>query len=155
MKWKHGGAVGDGSMTTGFSITGSGAAIKWDSMNASATVVDAETQKVEIFDSAVQGWAVCGNVNGSSWDQDFAMKQEGDIWTSEALTIAYDGTDTWGCKVRKYTSWTLNYGLADDVAVEVNKPLALKAGGGNITYNGKAKIVFDEKNLTVTVVPAE
>ncbi len=45
MKWKQGGEVGDGSMTTGFSITGSGAAIKWDDMNKSATVVDAETQK--------------------------------------------------------------------------------------------------------------
>lgn len=44
MKWKQGGEVGDGSMTTGFSITGSGAAIKWDDMNKSATVVDAETQ---------------------------------------------------------------------------------------------------------------
>ena len=116
---------------------------------------DAENQKVEIFDSAVQGWGVCGNVNGSSWDQDFAMTQNGDIWTSEALTIAYDGTNTWGCKIRKYTSWTLNYGLADGVAVEANKALALKEGGANITYNGKAKIVFDEKNLTVTVVPAE
>jgi len=44
MKWKQGGEVGDGHMTTGFSITGSGAAIKWDEMNKSATVVDAETQ---------------------------------------------------------------------------------------------------------------
>ncbi len=44
MKWKQGGAVGDGSMTTGFKITGSGSEIKWDSVNASSTVVDATSQ---------------------------------------------------------------------------------------------------------------
>ena len=44
MKWKQGGAVGDGSMTTGFSITGSGSTIVWDGVNSSTSVVDASTQ---------------------------------------------------------------------------------------------------------------
>ena len=44
MKWKQGAKVGDGSMTTGFSITGSGSSIVWDSVNASTTVKDATSQ---------------------------------------------------------------------------------------------------------------
>ena len=44
MKWKQDAKVGDGSMTTGFRITGSGSEILWDGINASSTVVAAETQ---------------------------------------------------------------------------------------------------------------
>ena len=44
MKWKQGAEVGDGSMTTGQDITGSKKTIKWDTVNASTSVVDAETQ---------------------------------------------------------------------------------------------------------------
>lgn len=44
MKWKQGGAVGDGSMTTGYGISGATASVEWDSMNASSTVKDVETQ---------------------------------------------------------------------------------------------------------------
>ena len=44
MKWKQDGEAGDGSMTCGYSITGSGANIKWDDTNASEKVKDAETQ---------------------------------------------------------------------------------------------------------------
>ena len=44
MKWKHGGQVGDGSMTTGFAITGSAASIVWDEINSSSVVVDATSQ---------------------------------------------------------------------------------------------------------------
>lgn len=40
MKWKQDGQVNDGSFTTGFAITGSGASIKWDDINASSKVVD-------------------------------------------------------------------------------------------------------------------
>ncbi len=45
MKWKQGGTVGDGSFTTGYSITGSDASVKWDAINASDLVEDADTQK--------------------------------------------------------------------------------------------------------------
>ena len=47
MKWKQGGIVGDGSMTTGYAVTGSGMDVKWDSMNASSTVPDATAQKAD------------------------------------------------------------------------------------------------------------
>ena len=44
MKWTQDGKVGDGSMTTGFSIGGSAASIAWDEINASSTVVGAAAQ---------------------------------------------------------------------------------------------------------------
>lgn len=114
---------------------------------------DAETQKIEIFDTPIQGWAVIGNIGDDSWSVDHAMTKDGDVWTSEVLDIKYDGATTWGCKIRKYCSWTLNYGLDDGVEATANTALALKAGGNNITYNGKAKIAFNEKDLTVTIIP--
>ena len=44
MKWKQNGKAGDGSFTTGYNITGSEASVKWDAINASSLVDDAETQ---------------------------------------------------------------------------------------------------------------
>ena len=44
MKWKQDGVSGDGSMTCGYNITGSGANVQWDNINSTATVKDAETQ---------------------------------------------------------------------------------------------------------------
>lgn len=44
MKWKQGGAVGDGHYTCGYNVTGSGVAVSWDAVNASSKVMDAETQ---------------------------------------------------------------------------------------------------------------
>ena len=45
MKWKQDGEVADGSFTTGYNITGSEASVKWDDINSSTLVKDAETQK--------------------------------------------------------------------------------------------------------------
>ena len=44
MKWKQDAVAGDGSNTCGYSISGSGANIKWDDINSTDTVKDAETQ---------------------------------------------------------------------------------------------------------------
>ena len=44
MKWTSDGQVGDGSMTTGYSITGSGASVGWDNVNSTDTVKSAAEQ---------------------------------------------------------------------------------------------------------------
>lgn len=44
MKWKQDGAVGDGSYTCGYSITGSGTGVKLDNINSTSTVADAMAQ---------------------------------------------------------------------------------------------------------------
>ena len=50
MKWAQDAEVGDGSNTCGYSISGSGATVGWDNINATTTVKDAATQ-VEDEDS--------------------------------------------------------------------------------------------------------
>ena len=45
MKWKQNGMVGDGSFTTGYSVTGSGSKVGWDSINSSSLVTDAESRE--------------------------------------------------------------------------------------------------------------
>ena len=47
MKWKSDAVAGDGSNTCGYSITGSGANVKWDDINSTSVVKDAETQVLE------------------------------------------------------------------------------------------------------------
>jgi glycosidase len=47
MKWKQDGAAGDGSNTCGYSISGSGANVKWDNINKTSTVADAVTQTAD------------------------------------------------------------------------------------------------------------
>ena len=44
MKWKDSGQVGDGSMTTGYGISGSDMMVAWDGVNGSNKVASAETQ---------------------------------------------------------------------------------------------------------------
>lgn len=44
MKWEQGAVSGDGSNTCGYSISGSGANVKWDNINSTTTVADAKTQ---------------------------------------------------------------------------------------------------------------
>lgn len=44
MKWKENATVGDGSQTCGYSISGSGTNVKWDNINSTSIVADAEKQ---------------------------------------------------------------------------------------------------------------
>ena len=44
MKWEHDATPGDGSNTCGYSISGSGANVKWDNVNSTSVVKDAKTQ---------------------------------------------------------------------------------------------------------------
>jgi glycosidase len=57
MKWKQGGAVGDGSFTTGFGITGSGTSSGWDAVNASAQVPSVEVASTSDHFNAIQAFA--------------------------------------------------------------------------------------------------
>lgn len=44
MKWSADAVAGDGSNTCGYSISGSGASVKWDDINSTSVVADATTQ---------------------------------------------------------------------------------------------------------------
>jgi len=43
MKWKQDGAVGDGSFTTGYAVTGSGTKVAWDEVNSTSAVTSVES----------------------------------------------------------------------------------------------------------------
>ncbi|MCR5505838.1 MAG: hypothetical protein K6F07_02455 [Bacilli bacterium] len=47
MKWEQDGEVGDGSMTTGYGVTGSSMVVEWDEVNASSSVASAAAQTAD------------------------------------------------------------------------------------------------------------
>jgi glycosidase len=57
MKWKQDGVVGDGSFTTGYSITGSGTSVQWDEVNASSVVPSVETASNDAHFQAIRDFA--------------------------------------------------------------------------------------------------
>lgn len=108
---------------------------------------DAEAGKVTVSDAAIQGWGVIGNINDTSWSSDVAMTQDGHIWTSPSINFQGE------FKIRLAGNWAAgDYGAAEEgVTATLNTPIALAAGGKNITYNGTAVLVFDEEALTITL----
>lgn len=108
---------------------------------------DAEAGKVTVSDAAIQGWGVIGNINGGSWNADVAMTKNGNIWTSPE--ISFEGE----FKIRLAGNWAAgDYGAAEEGVTAVKgTPVALAAGGKNITYNGTAAVEFDEVALTITL----
>lgn len=57
MKWKQDGQVGDGSFTTGYAVTGSGTAVKWDEVNSTSKVVDVASSANSDHFKAIQAFA--------------------------------------------------------------------------------------------------
>ena len=76
MKWKQGGQIGDGSMTTGYSISGSGASVGWDNINASTKVADAETQVADANShySAIKAFATAKSTIPALIKGNFSVK---------------------------------------------------------------------------------
>ena len=75
------------------------------------------------------------------------MTQDGHIWTSPSINFQGE------FKIRLAGNWAAgDYGAAEEgVTATLNTPIALAAGGKNITYNGTAVLVFDEEALTITL----
>ena len=121
-----------------------------------------ETGKVTVADSAIPGWGVKGNImkdgKDDGWATTFPMTQEGDVWTSDELEIMYDGTNTWGFKLCLYGNWDAgDIGVADGTTPQagVAMPAVAKVGevgNSNINFNGKARVQFDAKNMTITLL---
>lgn len=77
MKWVESGKVGDGSMTTGYSITGSGTSVGWDGVNASSSVPSAAKASSSAHFEAIQDFAklkastpalIRGSYTAYGWD---------------------------------------------------------------------------------------
>lgn len=86
-----------------------------------------------LSDEVKNGWTVIGTVNGSSWNEDFAMTHNADgIWRSAAYTMTA-GTEF---KVRQGLSWDNAFPAANYV----------------VEADGTYVVEFDEATGTVTLV---
>lgn len=97
-------------------------------------------------------WSVIGEVGDSNWDTDYYMTQNGDVWTSAALTFG-DGKQF---KLRFNNDWgdaNVAGSAADDGTVIVGEAMPAKHPGNNfkIADAGIYVISYDTKAETVTV----
>jgi len=61
-------------------------------------------------DEELNAFTVIGAINGTSWDSDFAMTADGNVWTSDAMDLN-EGEEF---KVRQGKSWDVNFGDGGD-----------------------------------------
>lgn len=94
-------------------------------------------------------FSLIGDINGSGWDKDFVMTQDGDVWTSPVVTIGGE------FKIRYDFSWadSNTYGVAEGTTVEIGKEFTVVQPGGNIKVPeaGDYKVIFNAKTLAVTI----
>lgn len=94
-------------------------------------------------------FSLIGDINGSGWGKDFVMTQDGDVWTSDVVSIGGE------FKIRYDFSWAdaNTYGVADGTTVEIGKEFTAVQPGGNIKVPeaGDYKVVFNAKTLGVTI----
>lgn len=99
-------------------------------------------------------WSIIGQVEGSNWDKDFFMTKDGDIWTSDAVTI--NGI----FKLRYNAGWEVNLGGSGDddpTVLELGVETALAAGGKNLAVDAVDEqyvITLDASTNKVTVKKA-
>jgi len=90
-----------------------------------------------LSDAVKYGWTVIGTVNGTCWDADLPMTNDGSgIWTSDEAYAMTAGTEF---KVRQGLSWDNNVGNAD---------------GGNfvVEADGTYYVQFDANAMVITLI---
>lgn len=94
-------------------------------------------------------WSVIGMVGESSWDTDFYMTQDGDVWTSDALYINTE------FKIRFNNSWESEdvRGAAEGYTVVSGEAFEAVSPGANIKVAeaGYFVVAYDASANTVTV----
>lgn len=107
--------------------------------------INAGTVLVEEY---VPVYSLIGIIEGTSWDKDFFMTQNGDVWTSEALNISGE------FKIRCDTSWDNDktYGIDSDTTVTVGQTFTAIQPGANITVpEGTYVVTFNPSTMAVTI----
>lgn len=82
-------------------------------------------------------WSLIGKIEGSEWNKDFFMTKDGDVWTSDPVTINGD------FKLRYNAGWDVNLGGPGETApyvIELGVETELVSGGKNL-----AVAALDEK----------
>ena len=151
-----GSAAEDGAVTVGtaMAVAHPGKDFKMTSNGVFVVSYDTKAETVTVT-SMSDKWSVIGNVSGSSWDKDFYMTQDGDVWTSAALTFKAGGQ----FKVRYNNSWAdadvIGNAIENDTVV-VGQVIKGARPGKNFTIRdaGDYIIICDTKAETVTVTTA-
>ena len=95
------------------------------------------------------GYGLIGQINGTSWNTDFMLKESGGVYVSDPVSI--EG----GFKVRYDCSWADEdtYGSVESAEITVGQPIALTQPGSDIKpAEGMYTVMFDPENLTVTLM---
>ncbi len=123
MKWVEDGAVGDGSMTTGYGVTGSGVAVEWDEINASSLVVSADEAATSEHYLAIQDFAtlksasqtlIRGNYVAYDWK---VNNQQVDYVFNFQRTL---GAESYSIVINFSPTATLDAGFTGEVAASYN-----------------------------------
>jgi len=96
-------------------------------------------------------YSLIGSIEGTSWNKDFNMTEEGGKWIIKEVQI--DGE----FKVRYDASWDDDkcYGVADGQTYGVGTPFTLTQPGANIVFDaGKYNVTFDPDAKTLLVESA-
>lgn len=145
--WAESWGAPDGGFTLGTPFVGGNGNIVVPETCGLDVTFEAATKTITVAKSAIQGWTVIGQVDGSNWDKDFEMTKSGNVWTSATLKI--DGE----FKIREYGGWDVNRGVQNDTRLSSGVAGAAVAGGANIAgFEGKNVVVaYDELADTITV----
>ncbi|MBO6168446.1 MAG: hypothetical protein J6O51_00575, partial [Bacteroidales bacterium] len=106
-----------------------------------------ETLEITVI-SLSNRYSLIGVIDGSNWDKDFFMAQEGDVWSYGPVFISG------GFKIRYNQSWddTNTYGAAADFTPEIGVAFPAVQPGSNITVpEGNYIVKFDASAKTITV----
>ena len=150
-KWDENYGVANGEETPlGTAFTPTSGEANFNVPEGQYTVVfDPAKKEVTIIPSKpADKWSVIGYVNGSTWDEDFYMKEViPGLWVSDVLDI------TGGWKVRFNNSWDVNRGAAVKEGAgtlsEAGQFVAAYPGGEDLSLTGKFAVVYNANNGTV------
>jgi len=147
-----GAAEADFVAPVGTAFTGAhpGANISIQDAGVYQIVLDPATLSITI-NTMANKYSLIGELNGTSWDKDFFMTQDGDVWTYGPISVSG------GFKVRFNQSWADadTYGTADGFEVVIGEAFEAVQPGGNISVpEGDYIIVFNAADKTITVNPA-
>ena len=95
------------------------------------------------------GYGLIGQINGTSWNTDFMLKESGGVYVSDPVSI--EG----GFKVRYNCSWADEdtYGAVESAEITVGQPIAITQPGSDIKpAAGRYIVMFDPENLTITLM---
>ena len=117
--------------------------VYYDADKETVTIVAAGTVIKDV-------WSLIGVLNGTSWDTDFDMTEEGGLLVTKNVTLS--GGEF---KIRKNHDWAVSYGNGSTAAAVGVPTVLTSSNGGNMAFaDGTYDVYFNPAAETVYVMPA-